>query len=376
MEWRGPGFAWVYSRLTRLLGFAPRSEPLVEALARLQASHDPSRAAELLTYANGTLSIAAEFDRYIENVRGAELHEVSGVAASVQCRLADLIVEFCRAVARRTGRPDLCLGGGLFYNTYFNSAIRQAGIFRRVHTPVNPGNGAVAAGCALIRGYERDGRSGQPVAASPFLGPEYTNEQIKATLDNCKLSYAYVDDSQLVTQAAAALARGEFVAWFRGRMEWGRRALGHRSIFGNPSAPYVLENLNRFLKHRPAYRTYGLVVRDEDTSRFFDGPPLSPYMECEFTVRETELFRPVRPPGTNRLQIQTVGPECLPLRQLLAEFGQLTQVPVLVNTSLNSVQEPIVCSPLDAVRVFYGTGIDVLFIGNFVLRKSDAPLRL
>ena len=86
-------------------------------------------------------------------------------------------------------------------------------------------------------------------------------------------------------------------------MEWGRRALGHRSIFGNPSAPYVLENLNRFLKHRPAYRTYGLVVRDEDTSRFFDGPPLSPYMECEFTVRETELFRPVRPTGTNRLQI-------------------------------------------------------------------------
>ncbi len=369
VEWRGPSFASIYALLTTLLGYAPRSESIVEGLARLQANPDSGRATELITYRDGTLCLAPEFDEYVENVRDADVREISLVAGSVQCRLGDLIVGFCRDVARSTGETNLCLGGGLFYNTYINSAVRQASIFRQVHIPVNPGNGGVAAGCALIREYERGAPRDQPRVASPFLGPEYTNEQIKKVLDNCKLRYGWVDDSQLIGLTAEALTRGEFVAWFRGGMEWGRRALGNRSIFANPSAPFALENLNRFLKHRPAYRMYGLVVRDEDLERFFDGPACSPYMECEFTVRETAPFGPVQAPGTRRLQVQTVGSECEPLRQLLAEFGQRSGVPVLVNTSLNSFQEPIVCSPRDAVRVFFGNGIDVLFIGNFVVRK-------
>ena len=368
-EWRGPSFAAVYSRLTDLLGIASRSEPTVEALARLQAQPDPGRAAELMSYAGGVLSLAPAFDSYVENVRGGNLDDMAVVAGSVQCRLAELLLEFLREVARRTGSNKLCLGGGLFYNTYLNSAIRRAGIFRHVHVPVNPGNGGVASGCALSRGHERDGRDGEAVVASPFLGPEYSNVQIKAVLDNCKLSYAYAHDSQLIAEAVAALARGEFVGWFSGPMEWGRRTLGHRSIFASPVAPYAIENLNKFLKHRAAYRTYGLAVRDEDTDQFFEGPSSSPYMECEFVIRDAEQFCSVRPPGTNRLQVQTVGRDGSSLHSLLTQFGELTEVPVLVNTSLNSPQEPIVSMPHDAIRVFYGTGVDVLIIGNFILKK-------
>ncbi len=368
-EWQGPGFAAVYSRLTTLLGIASRSEPNVEALARLQAQPDPSKAAELMTYADGALSLAPAFDAYVENVRGADLDTMAAVAGSVQCRLAELLLEFLRDVARRTGSDKLCLGGGLFYNTYFNSAIRRAGIFRHVHVPVNPGNGGVASGCALLRGYERDGRHDDAAVVSPFLGPEYSNAQIKTVLDNCKLNYSYADDSRLVAAAVTALARGEFVGWFSGPMEWGRRTLGNRSIFASPVAPYALENLNRFLKHRAAHHTYGLAVRDEDAARFFEGPSSSPYMECEFVIRDAEQFSSVRPSGTNRLQVQTVGRDRSSLHRLLTQFGELTELPVLVNTSLNSVQEPIVCSPRDAIRVFYGTGIDVLILGNFILKK-------
>ena len=368
VPWRGPGFARVYSRLTTLLGFPAGAEPIVEAVARLHRARDAGRAAELVGYADGTLSIAPGFDEYVENARHGGLEHVAMAAGSVQSRLAELFVEFLEDAARWHAAPDLCVGGGLFFNTYFNSVIRNSGVFERVHIPVNPGNGGVAAGCALVRGYHHGDRT-QPEVASPFLGPESTNEQIKAVLDNCKLSYAFLEDWRLLPLCVEALARGELVGWFRGRLEWGPRALGNRSILANPLAPYALENLNRFLKQRAPYRTYGLAVCEEDASRFFEGPPASPYMECEFTLRDPERFAGMCPAGVSRLRVQTVSSDPSPLRSLLVALGQRTGVPVLVNTSFNGFHEPIVCSPRDAVRVFYGSGLDMLVIGNFVLRK-------
>ena len=369
VDWRGPGFASVYSRLTRLLGFGPRSESLVEALARVHPEGDPGRAEQLLTYAGGALSVAPGFVEYVEHARGAALSEQSRVAASIQRQMAKLILEFLQDSVPANKGTNLCLGGGLFYNTYFNSTVRQSALFRSVYVPVNPGNGGVAAGCALARGCERHGRDDRPQTVSPFLGPEYSNAEIKSVLDNCKLTYAFLGDAQLVQRAVETLARGQLVGWFQGRLEWGRRSLGNRSIFANPVAPYALENLNAFLKRRAAHRTYGLVARQEDVQALFDGPTTSPFMECEFTLTDPERFRSILPPRTNRLQVQTVAHENPRLRQLLTEFDQLTGVPVLVNTSFNGLQEPIVCSPRDAVRVFFGSGLDMAVIGNFLLRK-------
>jgi carbamoyltransferase len=369
VPWRGPGFARVYAHLTRLLGFPSGAEPVVESMARLCPGSDPGKAADLLSYSDGALSVASGFDKYVENARRDGLTEISAAVDSVQRRLAELLLAFLHEAAGANRALDLCVGGGLFFNTYFNTAVRQAQRFSRVHIPINPGNGGVAAGAALAWARGIVDRDEQPKPASPFLGPEFTNEHIKAVLDNCKLSYSFLEDWQLVPRCVDSLARGELVGWFGGRMEWGARALGNRSILANPFAPHVLENLNRFLKRRAAYRTYGLVVCQEDVERFFEGPSSSPYMECEFTFRDPDRFAAAVPPGVSRIRVQTLTSDPSPLRNLIVAFGQQTGTPALINTSFNGFHEPIVCSPRDAVRVFYGSGLDMLVIGNFVLRK-------
>jgi carbamoyltransferase len=368
LDWRGPGFAAVYSRMTALLGWtAGHDEYLVESMARVGAARgDEVRG--LLSYEGRRLGIAPGFDAFVAQAAGRRPEHAAPVACSVQDRLGELLAEFLRDVQRLTGASALCLGGGLFYNTYFNTVAAESGAFERVFVPVNPGNPGVAAGAALLQGLEET-RGGHPGAASPFLGPSYSNHQIKSVLDNCKLQYEFVDDSVIVRHAVEALSRGELVGWFRGRLEWGTRALGNRSIFANPFAPYVLENLNRFLKHRDAHRAYGLAVCSEDRARWFEGPAASPFMEAEYRFIDRERFANVAPPGVARVRVQTVDDEPAPFRALLRAFGETGVPPVLVNTSFNGFHEPIVCSPRDAVRVFYGTGLDLLAIGNFLLRK-------
>jgi carbamoyltransferase len=157
-------------------------------------------------------------------------------------------------------------------------------------------------------------------------------------------------------------------------MEWGHRALGHRSILANPLSPYVLDNLNVFLKQRPHHRAYGVSVPEAGASRYFDGPSTSRSMEYEYTPTDREQFRHVMPDGTRSLRVQTVpdDPDAGPasrFARLHDVFGRLTGVPVLVNTSFNGFSEPMVCSPRDAIRVFFGTGLDVLALDRFVLHK-------
>jgi carbamoyltransferase len=211
------------------------------------------------------------------------------------------------------------------------------------------------------------------VPVSPFLGPEFNPEEIKQTLDNCKLSYEHLNENELIDVTVRALVRGQLVGWFQGRMEWGHRALGNRSIFASPVAPFVLENLNVFLKHRDRHRAYGVSVPVEQASRFFDGPPASRHMEYEYVPKDGQ-FSAIMPPGTRAIRVQTIPvqpePGCSPRTHVLHEhFGESTGVPVLVNTSFNGLLEPMVCSPRDAIRVFYGSGLDLLVLDRFVVRK-------
>jgi carbamoyltransferase len=367
IEWPGSSFASVYSRLTALLGFeAAQEEARVEALARLRLHDGPGRAADLLRLTADGIDEAPGFEAYVRDGAGS-VNEAAAVAAGVQVRLGELLIEWLR---RAVGTVDrLCLGGGFFYNTYYTTLVRQSGIARDVFVPVNPGNPGVSAGCALARAVDSGVIASHPGLASPFLGPEYSSAEIKATLDNCKLSYAFHDDSALVRTAVEALARGGLVGWFRGRLEWGTRALGNRSILANARSPYVLENLNRYLKHREVYRTYGVTVCEEDAPTWFDGPDRSPYMEYEYALRAGGGLGHLCPSGTDRLRVQTLGADDSILRQLIQAAGPATGVPLVVNTSFNGFHEPIVCSPRDAVRVFYGSGLDLLVVGNFVLRK-------
>ena len=204
---------------------------------------------------------------------------------------------------------------------------------------------------------------------SPFLGPEFSPQETKAVLDNCKLSYDYLRDNQIIDHATAALAKGQLVGWFQGRMEWGPRALGHRSILASPVSPYVLENLNLFLKHRASHETYSVVTCVEDLPRYFRGPAKSSFMEYEYGVVDRDLLRTLLPTNATRLRVQTVDASAGLFYDLIRAFGDLTGVPMLVNTSFNGFNEPIVCNPRDAVRVFYGTGLDLAVLGSLVLQK-------
>jgi carbamoyltransferase len=260
------------------------------------------------------------------------------------------------------------LGGGLFFNTYFTTLVRQSGLFDDVFVAPNPGNAGLAVGVALAAS---GGRRPLPGGVNPFLGPKYERDDIKLTLDNCKLSYEYLSEGQVIDVTVDALQKGRLVGWFQERMEWAHRALGNRSILASPLSPYVLDNLNVFLKHRERHRAYGFSVPEEDAVRFFNGPRCSRFMEYEYRLRDPETLAHAVPDNATALRVQTV-PDEEPLRRfrdLHRAFAAISGVPVLVNTSFNGFGEPIVCSPRDALRAFFSTGLDLLVLDRFVIRK-------
>jgi carbamoyltransferase len=371
--WNGPAFAAVYSRAAQAFGFAPDGdEHRLEALAHV--ADRPADAALSLVASDGkSLEVSSQFSACIASLvrsvgSGDGLPAAARVANGVQRSLGESLVHVVRAIRSRFGGRHLCLGGGLFYNSYFNTVVAQSDVYEHTFVPVNPGNAGIAVGAALeVAGKDRPPPGAMPL--SPFLGPGYDAGEIKAILENCKLSYDYVHGGQVIERAARAISQGKLVAWFQGRMEWGPRALGNRSILVSPVAPFVLENLNVFLKHRAPHRSYSVSVCAEDAPRYFRGPPTSHFMEYEYEVIDAEVLRALLPLNSTRLRVQTVPESAGSFHTLIKAFGDLTGVPIVVNTSFNGFAEPIVCTPRDAVRVFYGTGLDMAVIGRFVLQK-------
>jgi carbamoyltransferase len=384
--WRGSGsdllrvdwpagitdLATVYSQGSTAFGFGHGEEHQLEALARLDPLATGAPFAELILYADGALHVASGWVRVLEEqlaAAGGSITRRAGLASAFQKALGEALLRFAGDVRAHVGAPHLCLGGGLFYNTYFNTLIRCAAGFDDVFVPPNPGNPGAAAGAALA--VDRPAAARPRAAVSPFLGPEYDLEEIKRTLDNCKLSYECMSEGEMLASTVDALRNGRLVGWFHGRMEWGHRALGNRSILASPLSPYVLDNLNVYLKHRERHRTYGLSVLEREAPRYFSGPPASRFMEYDFEVRDRVRLQHVLPEGVRTLRVQTVpdSPDFRRFSLLLDAFGRATGVPVLVNTSFNGFSEPIVCSPRDAVRLFYGSGLDLLVLDRFVVRK-------
>ena len=373
-SWEGPGFASLYSECTTLFGFPPRSEHRLEALARLEADGPGvgEQFVDRITYHDGRLRVDPRWKNAVADLvaacRGSrQTRETARVAAGFQRTLGDALVALVADIRRTLPFPNLCLGGGLFFNTYLNTRVVESGVYERVFVPANPGNAGLAAGASLALAAEAQAIPTGP--ADPFLGPLFAPDVIKATLDNCKLTYDYVSEHEAVEMTVKALLRGQLVGWFQGAMEWGPRSLGHRSILANPFAPHALENLNVFLKQREPHHAYGLSVRLDDAPASFDVPAPSCFMELEYGLLEPTRFRHVLPDGVNRLRVQTIAEETGLFAQLHAAFGAATGTGVLVNTSFNGFHEPMVCSPRDAVRVFYGGGLDMAVLGQFVLRK-------
>jgi carbamoyltransferase len=357
----------IYGEMTEALGFqSAQEEHLVEAMARAGDADAVDVSTFIAVDADGLIR-RTDFQQAIADASSMGNRENSrrNVAAAVQRRLGECVIELLQRLARASGMERICLSGGLFFNTHFTTIAAACGAFTDTYIPPHPGRSGSALGAALID----VGRSVSAEVGSPYLGPGYSDPEVKEALENCKLAFDLQREDQVVSTVLRAVSRGRLIGWYHGRLEWGPRALGHRTVLADPFSAHVLDNLNGYLKKRPAYRTYGVSVPRARLSDIFEGDRPSQFMQYEYRPRDPERFRALLPDGVKTLRVHTVDESSPRYLRLLEQWADISGMPVLVNTSFNGFHEPLVCSPRDAIRVFYGTGLDLLALEDFVLRK-------
>lgn len=277
------------------------------------------------------------------------------------------LLEYLR---KQTRSHNLCLAGGVFQNSVLNGKILRSGLFREVHIPPVPGDHGGALGGALHVYHSVTRAPRRDIRFSVFAGPEYADAEIEPVLAQ-QNALRYSRPSDVASVAAQRLAAGEILGWFQGRMEYGPRALGHRSILASPSSKEMRDVVNDRIKHRERFRPFAGAVPLEHAREFFELERHSPYMQFVVPVRESALDRIPAVVHFGTCRAQTVDRAADPLfHTLLLEFGKRTGCPVLLNTSFNDAEEPIVCSPSDAVRTFLSTRLDALVIGSFVVERQ------
>jgi len=320
------------------------------------------------------------------------------LAASVQAVTEEVVLKLARAVAHETGERNLCLAGGVALNCVANGKLHKQGWFDNIWLQPAAGDAGGAVGAALVAAhlYKRQPRGLNGAAdgmRGSYLGPVYAQADIEQRLRAAGAVFESVADDALVERAAGALAEGKALGWHQGRMEFGPRALGGRSILGDARSPTMQKLLNLKVKYRESFRPFAPSVLREDVAEWFDLDADSPYMllvadvapkhRIPMTAEQKTLF------GIDRLnvprssipavthidysaRIQTVHRDTNPrYHALISRFKALTGCPVIVNTSFNVRGEPIVCTPEDAFRCFMGTEIEALAVGNCYLRKED-----
>jgi predicted NodU family carbamoyl transferase len=277
------------------------------------------------------------------------------LAASLCEVLSHEIVSLLRSVLKQPSQSPVALCGGVFQSWRLNDAIAVAIPEQSFAVSFAPGNPACAIGGPLsFTG------SGPAESLSPFLGPNYDRNAVKAILDNCKARYAFHSHQEAIDLSCEALEAGKMVGWFSGRCEFGYRALGARSVFANPANAYATDNLSSYLKKRPSYFAYAAAMNDEDLA--------NKGIRSRYLSRSTHLPEYF---GESPVRLQTVSKsEPSGLHDLLDAFQKKTGVPALLNTSLNYFGEPIACTPRDALKTFYASGLDMLVLEDFVLTKS------
>jgi carbamoyltransferase len=295
------------------------------------------------------------------------------IAASMQKLCEEALVRLARAARRETGIDRLCLAGGVAHNVVANSRVLNESGFAEIFVQPASGDSGGAIGAALHAHHRVSPAQRRPVADyDTCIGPSFTDTEIEEALHRFGAAHERLEPEELPRRAARLLADNFVVGWFQGRMEFGPRALGCRSILANPCDGRMKDILNARIKHREDFRPFAPAVLEERSGDYFEHPGKSPYMLfCPPVRREKRELIPAVTHVDGTARMQTVSKTLNPrFHALIAEFGRLTGVPVLVNTSFNIRGEPIVCSPTDALKCFYGTDIDFLAIGDFVVGKS------
>ena len=319
------------------------------------------------------------------------------LAASIQKVTEGVVINIARNIASETGERNLCLAGGVALNCVANGRLLREQIFDQVWVQPAAGDAGGALGAALSAWHlhykrERQLPSGRDGMKGAYLGPEFTADEVEKILESCRANYIKLQEKDLIELVALALSEGKAVGWMQGRMEFGPRALGGRSIIADPRSPVMQKQLNLKVKYRESFRPFAPSILREDVGKWFEHETDSPYMlivsdvkqnrRLPFSGKQDDLF------GIDRLnvprssipavthvdfsaRIQTVHFDTNPrFHSLISKFKEITGCPILVNTSFNIRGEPIVCSPADAFRCFMGTELDMLVIGEFVLHKS------
>ena len=397
----------------KLMGLAPYGEPryvdlILNKILDLKSDGTFRLDMQYFNYCTGLTMTNSRFDELFGGPPRKPESELTqremDIAASIQVVTEDVVLRLADTLHEETGEKNLCLAGGVALNCVANGRLLREGPFENVWIQPAAGDagGAVGAAAVAWHGYDKQPRrlndNNGPASdrmQGSYLGPEYSPEQIRDELEAMGAKYTVLNDDTVFSTASQLLAEENVVGWFQGRMEFGPRALGGRSIIGDPRSAKMQSVMNLKIKYRESFRPFAPSVLWERVSDYFEQQTPSPYMlivapvqeklRVELTDAQQQLFgieklklrRSELPAITHvdySARVQTVHQETNPrYYQLLKAFEQHTGCAVLVNTSFNVRGEPIVCTPSDAYRCFMRTEMDYLVVGNFFLDKKDQP---
>jgi carbamoyltransferase len=397
----------------KVMGLAPYGKPIYADLIKkylIDIKEDGSFALDMsyFNYCTGLTMTSKKFDDVFggppRNPESELTQREMDLAASVQAIVEEVVVKLAKDIAKSTGLKNLCLAGGVALNCVANGKLLREKIFDNIWIQPAAGDAGGAVGAALgayhiMLGQPRvldkgalDGMKGS------YLGPEFSQEQIEEELTQCGAVFTTHCSDEIISKTAQALADGKAIGWMNGRMEFGPRSLGGRSILADPRSPTMQKLLNLKVKYRESFRPFAPSVLRDDVSEWFDLNADSPYMllvsevakskqhamtleeEALFGVEKLNILRSSIPSVTHvdySARVQTVHEQTnLRYYQLIKQFKKLTGCPLLVNTSFNVRGEPIVCSATDAFRCFMGTELDILVVGNNILIKENQSTQL
>jgi len=391
----------------KVMGLAPYGEPRFADLIRenlIMVADDGSFQMDMsyFDYATGLTMTNKKFHLLFggpPRLPEAELTQREmDLAASIQKVTEEIVVQIAKGIAKETGERNLCLAGGVALNCVANGILLREKIFDNIWIQPAAGDAGGALGAALSvwhLHYNNDRKiaSQSDSMKGSYLGPEFSDKEIEAELKAYGAVYTKLSDTDLIEKVATALTEEKAVGWMQGRMEFGPRALGGRSIIADPRSPIMQKQLNLKVKYRESFRPFAPSVLREDVKEWFEHDADSPYMllvadvqrnkrqtmtseeKALFGIEKLNISRSSVPAITHvdySARIQTVHADTNPrYHALISKFKEKTGCSLLVNTSFNVRGEPIICTPTDAFKCFMGSELDILSIGNFFLVKKD-----
>jgi len=390
----------------KVMGLAPYGEPrfkdiILDKLIDVKEDGSFRLNMDYFNYATGLTMTNSKFAKLFNIKRREPENELSQIhmdmASSIQAATEAIVLKITRFLFKEFKLPNLCMAGGVALNCVVNGKILKEGLFKNIWIQPASGDAGGALGAAQAFYYQELDNKRKILKTDSmngsYLGPQFTDDQVENELKSCRANYKKLTPDQIIKDTAKALAEEKAVGWFQGRMEFGPRSLGNRSIIADSRSEKMQKNLNLKVKYRESFRPFAPAVLFEKVSEWFEINSESPYMllvadvkkskQLQMTNEQKNLFgidklnvkRSSIPSVTHvdySARIQTVNKETNPMfHKLIEEFERITKYPILVNTSFNVRGEPIVCSATDAFNCFMGTDLDVLICNNFILYKDS-----